>query len=187
MQPQYALFAALSLILLPAAVQAQDKFEGGPTKGARTTSVSGTGIYTAKDNYNATVRLELGYYASSALEYSGVIAINGQSSPAQQVSVVGSNSSAFQSSSSSSGVALGGAVRYHFGHTRIIPYVGIAPQYDVINLTGHKSRQLIVVGLVGSDFFIKPQESIFAELALEKFTKDGSSTARLDIGVKLFY
>ena len=175
MQPRYALLAALLLMLPTAAAQAQGKFEGGPTKGARTTAVSGTVTYTAKENYNATVRLELGYYASSALEYAGVIALNGQSNPAQQLSVVGGNSSVFQGASSSSGVAVGGIVRYHFGHTKIIPYVGFAPQYDILNLSGHKSRQLILVGLVGSDFFIRPQESIFAEIAAERFTKDRKS------------
>ena len=85
------------------------------------------------------------------------------------------------------GIALGAVVRYHFGHSKIIPYVGFAPQYDVINLQGHRTNQLILVGTGGADFFIKPQESIFAELSLERFTKSNTSTGRLEVGVKLFY
>jgi len=181
-----ALFASLLLSMTSLGALAQDKFEGGPTKGARTTSVSGSVTYTSRQNYDATVRLQLGYYATSALEYAGVIAINGQSSPAVSRPVVGGGV-ATVGANSSSGVALGAVVRYHFGHSKIIPYVGFAPQYDVINLQGNKSKQLILIGTGGADFFIKPQESIFAELSLERFTKSNSTTGRLEVGLKLFY
>jgi hypothetical protein len=187
MQHRYFLFAVLLSAFLAAGVRAQGKFEGGPDKGARTTSVSGSVTYNAKDNYNATVRLELGYYASPSLEYAGVIAFNGQSSPAQQLQVVGGNTTAFQSASSSSGLAVGAVVRYHFGRSKIIPYVGFAPQYDVINISGSKTKQVVLIVTGGADFFIKPQESVFAELSAERFTRDSSTTARLEIGVKLFY
>ena len=183
---RYLLPAMLLLALPTAAAHAQGKFEGGPTKGARTTSVSGSVTYSAQNNYNATVRVDLGYYASSSLEYGGVIAINGQSSPAVSRPVTGGGTATI-SSSSSSGLALGAIIRYHFGHTKIIPYVGFAPQYDVLNITGSRSQQLILVGTAGADFFIKPQESIFAELSLEQFTKDSTTTGRLEVGLKLFY
>ena len=186
MQLRYALFAPILATLLSTAAQAQGKFEGGPTKGARTTAVSASVTYNSRDNYNATARLELGYYATSSLEYAGVVAINGQASPAVSRPVVGGGI-ATVGSSSSSGIAMGGVVRYHFGHSKIIPYVGFAPQYDVINLQGSKSKQLILVFTGGADFFIKPQESIFAELSEERFTRDNSNTAQLNIGIKLFY
>lgn len=186
MQYRYLLVAVL-LALLATGAQAQGKFEGGPQKGTRTTSVSGSASYTAKDNYNATVRVELGYYTSPALEFAGVVALNSQGSPAQRFSVADGNSTVFQSSSSSSGLAVGAAVRYHFGRSKIIPYVGFAPQYDVINLSGSKTKQAVLIVTGGADFFIKPQQSIFAQLSAERFTRDGSTTARLEVGVKLFY
>ena len=93
--------------------------------------------------------------------------------------VVGANSS--------SGIALGVIVRYHFGRSKIIPYVGFAPQYDIINITGSKSKQFILIATGGADFFVKPQESIFAQLSAERFTKDNATAARLEVGVKLFY
>lgn len=177
----------LAVSLIPAGgVRAQGKFEGGPTKGARTTAVSGSVTYTSKDNYNATVRLQFGYYASPSLEYAAAFALNGQSSPAVSRPVTGGGT-AVVGASSNSGLAVGAVVRYHFGRSRVIPYVGLAPQYDVINLSGSKSRQLIIIGTAGADFFIQPQESVFAELSAEKFTRDGSTTARLEVGVKLFY
>lgn len=186
MQHRYAPLFLAALLALAAGSQAQGKFEGGPAKGARTTSVSGSVTYNAKDNYNATVRLQFGYYASSSLEYAAAFALNGQSNPSVSRPVIGGGT-AVVGASSSSELAVGAVVRYHFGHSKIIPYVGLAPQYGVINLSGSRSRQIIVIGTAGADFFIQPQESIFAELSAEKFTRDGSTTARLEVGVKLFY
>lgn len=163
-------------VSLAGSAHADSGFAGGPSHGSHSYAFLGNITFQAKDNQNGQATLQTGFYQSEHIEYGFSLGGSYRSTPANPAfGVPGHFISAGQ---------IGTLARYHFTGDRVVPYVGIYPNYAF----GRGSKGTpIIIGAVGADIFIQPQVSLVAEIAAVRSTDNAPATVgELNIGLKVF-
>jgi len=199
MRNRVGALAALGLAagMLGTGARAQGRFPNGPTPGTRTISVSGS--YTGGPGASVGgINLQLGLYTTQSLELglTGSVAAGRSRATAGRADVTaqsrprlaGLGGSVAGGSTNSHGFA-GVNFRYHFGRPRIVPYVGLGAN-ALIGSLGARSNagRVNVIGTVGADFFVEPQQSVFLEINALRAASEGSGTeVGANFGLKYFF
>ncbi len=176
---------------------AQKPLPNGPTLGTKTIAVSGS--YTGGPGASVGgINLQLGLYTTPSLEFglTGSVISGRNRATAGDADVTakirprlaGLGGSVAGSTTNSHGFA-GISFKYHFGHPKVIPYVGLGTNAAIGSLGARSNAgRFNVIGTVGADFFVEPQQSVFLEVNTLRALSQGSGTeVGLNFGLKYFF
>jgi hypothetical protein len=170
MKKVLALLGILVLACLTTAGRAQDKFEGGPHKGAKEISLLGNLSFGGSgDGVNGHVAGSIGYYLSDRFEIGPVASIQFSSGGGGGTTTTGT---------------IGGFTKYRLKLGRTSPYLGL----DFLTSVGGGTSVQFIAPAIGVDFFLHPQQSIFVEYQLQAVVSGGSSDTQhnINFGLRFF-
>ena len=156
---------------LTAGASAQEKFEGGPQKGAKTLALSGSVVGGAIPTVGG-LNFQAGIYSSRVTESGAAIGLlfksPGESSAAGTVGVF---------------------VKHHFagGDAHAIPYVAAGAGLVFGRFAGTHENAPLVDGTAGEDFFLSPGQSFFFEVKLQQPLRGSSTLYNTNFGVRFFF
>lgn len=177
--------ACLCASLLSCA-QAQEKV-ANIHAGSRDISLSGNVTYAARSNSSGQAAVQFGYFSTPQVEYGFSFGASFRSNPAEVRSIAGGGTVTIGSSFTTGG-QIGALARYHFGQGQLVPYVGFYPNYGLANVRGTKDNAFILIGALGADYFVRPRQTVFAEVSAVRSLGGGASTTgELNFGIRFFY
>lgn len=162
---RFVMTAALAAMCVVVSAQGVPAMEGGPQKGSKSISVSGSLQESSGFVYGA-----LGYFLSDSFEIAGIGMLN--------IMDDGSGST------TTSGM-VGGTMKQHFrkrGTT--VPYISLLALSPVGDNSGGGT---LFGSSVGLDFFMRPQQSFFLELqSMWSSESDGEADQTVNFGLRYF-